>query len=409
LLVQEIALKTGWNIFSVGLQPQNSALYDLSQKLINNASLVKIQDEAGNSMENWNIPGSWKNNIGNISVTEGYKIKVKRNDTLEISGTPVEYPIPIPLKKGWNIAGYPQQTGFSGMNLVQQLADKGTLIKVQDEGGNSIENWGVFGSWKNNIGSFMAGEGYKIKVSADDTLWIYESYPKSSAVLPEIVATSHFVPVFKGNGMDHMNINLVGLPVNILQAGDELAIFDGATCVGAVTLMPHHLYSQTASIVTSATDNQGMPGFFDGNPFVLKLWNSEYNQEFKLEPEIVKGTSTFVRNETTVVSLEKYATTGLEGVFSSEQPEINCYPNPFSDEITVEINLFNETGVHVEVLNQLGQQVKNLAAGEQLNRGVHRLIWDGTNAGKSRVAPGIYLIRMKMNDTVYYRKVVYSN
>jgi len=205
-----------------------------------------------------------------------------------------------------------------------------------------------------------------------------------------------------------MNINLVGLPINILQAGDELAIFDGATCVGAVTLMPHHLRNQTVSIVTSATDNQGMPGFFEGNPFVLKLWNAKSHQEFKLDPEIIKGTTTFIRNETTIVSLEKYATTGLDGLFASEQPEINCYPNPFSDEITIEINLFKETEVQVEVLNQLGQLVKYINTGEQLNRGIHRLIWDGTNAGESRVAPGIYLIRMKINDTVYYRKVVYS-
>ena len=406
--VFKVALQTGWNIFSSPICPGSQDMPGLFQPLIENGSLVKIQDESGNSFENWGIFGSWKNNIGSISVTEGYKIKVNRNDTLEVSGTPVKYPYAIPLKAGWNIAGYPQLTDFSGMNLVQQLADKGTLIKVQDEGGNSIENWGIFGSWQNNIGNFMAGEGYKIKVSADDTLWIYENYPKSSVLLPEIIATSHFAPVFNGNGMDHMNINLVGLPINILQVGDELAIFDGATCVGAVTLMPHHLHSQTVSIVTSATDNSGMPGFFEGNPFVLKLWNSENKQEFQLEPEIVKGTSTFIRNETTVASLEKYATTGLDGLFASEQPEINCYPNPFSDEITVEINLFNETGVHIEVLNQLGQQVKNLAVGEQLNRGVHRLIWDGTNAGNGRITSGIYIVRLKIDEVVYYRKVIYS-
>jgi len=279
---------------------------------------------------------------------------------------------------------------------------------VQDEGGNSIEDWGIFGSWKNNIGNFAPGEGFKIKVSADDTLWIYESYPKSSAVLPEIIATSHFTPAFSGNGVDHMNINLVGLHNNIFQAGDELAIFDGATCVGAATLMPHHLESQTISIATSATDNLGMPGFTEGNPFVLKLWNSKNSQEFKLAPEIVKGTSTFIKNETSVVSLEKYTTIGFEGLFASEQPEINCYPNPFNDEITIEINLFKETEVQVEVLNQLGQLVKYINTGEQLNRGIHRLIWDGTNSGRVQVAPGIYLIRMKLNDTVYYSKVIYS-
>lgn len=407
-ICQTLQLSAGWNIFSVSAIPVSANIVNVFQPMINSNSLVKIQDEEGNSLEDWGIFGGWQNYIGNISPSEGYKIKLGKNDNLEVCGVPVKYPYAISLKSGWNIIGYPQTNSVDGIELVQQLIDRRTLVKIQDEVGNSIEDWGIFGSWQNNIGNFMPGEGYNIKVSADDTLWIYESYPKSSAVLPVIVSTSHFAPVFNGNGMDHMNINLVGLPVNILQAGDELAIFDGATCVGAVTLMPHHLRSQTVSIVTSATDNQGMPGFFDGNPFVLKLWNAKNHQEFKLEPEIVKGTSTFIRNETTIASLEKYATTGLDGLFASEQPEIHCYPNPFSDEITVEISLFDETEVHVEVLNQLGQQVKTLAAGEQLNRGVHRLIWDGTNAGKSRVAPGIYLIRMKIDDTVYYRKLIYS-
>lgn len=79
--------------------------------------------------------------------------------------------------------------------------------------------------------------------------------PKSSSILPEQVATTHFKTGFFGNGIDHMNINLFGLPVNILKSGDELAVFDGQTCVGAITLMPHHLQSQTASIAASAKDN----------------------------------------------------------------------------------------------------------------------------------------------------------
>ena len=405
---QKMKFKFGWNIFSVTNYPEKEDMDSIFQPLITNGSLVKIQDESGSSLEDLGIFGKWKNNIGDVTPTEGYKIKVSKDDTLKVSGTPVEYPYAIPLKKGWNIAGYPQQTDFSGMNLVQQLADKGTLIKVQDEGGNSIEDWGIYGSWQNNIGNFMAGEGYKIKVSADDTLWIYDNYPNSSAILPEFASTTHFKRAFEGYGFDHMNINLVGLHNNIFQAGDELAIFDGATCVGAATLMPHHLESQTISIATSATDNLGMPGFAEGNPFVLKLWNSKNSQEFKIAPEIVKGTSTFIKNETSVVSLEKYTTIGFEGLFASEQPEINCYPNPFNDEITIEINLFKETEVQVEVLNQLGQLVKYINTGEQLNRGSHRLIWDGTNSGRVLVAPGIYLIRMKLNDTVYYSKVIYS-
>jgi flagellar hook assembly protein FlgD len=122
----------------------------------------------------------------------------------------------------------------------------------------------------------------------------------------------------------------------------------------------------------------------------------------------MKGSAVFAKHETTFASLEKYTTTGLDGIFASEQPEINCYPNPFSNEVTVEINLMKDSEVKVEVLNQLGQLVKYINTGEQLNRGIHRLIWDGTNSGKGQAATGIYLIRMKLNEMVYYRKVIYS-
>jgi hypothetical protein len=320
----------------------------------------------------------------------------------------VQYPFAVPLNSGWNIAGFPHQTEYSGLNVIQQLLDRGTLIKVQDEKGNSIEDWGIFGGWQNNIGNFTPGEGFKIKVLAKDTLWIYENYPKSTTILPELVAATHYQTEFEGNGVDHMNINMVGLPVNMLKAGDELAIFDGETCVGAVTLMPHHLKNQSVSIAASASDKQGMPGFAEGNQFSLKLWKSENNRKFALEPEIIKGTSTFTKHETTVASLEKYATTGLDGLPGSATTEINCYPNPFSDEVTIEINLQEDAQVQVEVLNQLGQRVKIITTKQHFTSGVHKLLWNGRNASYGLVSPGIYHLRIEIDDIVIHRKIILS-
>ena len=205
-----------------------------------------------------------------------------------------------------------------------------------------------------------------------------------------------------------MNIHLVGLPINVLNVGDELAIFDGSTCVGAVTIMPRHLQTQTASIAASSRDNQGMPGFAEGNPVTLKLWSSKQNTEFILEPEIVNGTSTFAKYETTFASLEKYAVTGLEGIAELGFTEINCYPNPFSDEVTVEIKLVKDSEVQVEVLNQLGQKVRLLQTGKMLNSGVHRLTWDGKSAENQQVSTGIYHLRIIVEDTILIRKLVYS-
>ncbi|MGE0021073.1 MAG: PKD domain-containing protein [Draconibacterium sp.] len=402
-------LRQGWNIFSVNNIPDSTDLTYVFQPLIDNGSLVKIQDELGNSLEDWGIFGGWTNNIGNSKPDEGYKIKVGLNDSIEICGIPVEYPYAIALRQGWNIIGYPQTTPFDGMeNIVQQLIDIGSLVKVQDELGSSIEDWGIFGGWQNNIGNFNPGEGYKIKVSTQDTLWIYESYTKSSVLLPVLVATTHFKTEFEGNGVDHMNINLVGLPLNVLKAGDELAVFDGTTCVGAVTILPTHLHCQKVSIVASATDNQGMAGFGEGNPIIIKLWNSQNNQEITLEPEIVKGTSIFTKYETTIANLEKYDATGLEAIPESGLPEINCYPNPFRNEVTIELKLAIDSEVEVEVLTQLGQHVKYVTTKQLLSGELHKFTWNGCNANNQQVSPGIYHLKVNINGKVVHKKVVYS-
>lgn len=169
----------GWNLFSVNNLPETTDLKRVFQPWIDKGRLVKIQDEIGNSLENLDIFGGWINSIGDLAPAEGYKIKVSSPDSLVICGKRVQYPYPVPLKQGWNIMGYPQTQAFDGMDhIVKQLIDRNTLVKVQDEKGNSIENLGIFGGWQNNIGNFIPGKGYKIKLSTADTLWIEEVYPK---------------------------------------------------------------------------------------------------------------------------------------------------------------------------------------------------------------------------------------
>jgi len=161
---------------SVRVIPENKDLLNIFQPLIDAGILKKVMDESGNSLEDWGIFGGWQNNIGEINPAKGYKVKVNGNSILVVSGSPVNHPFEIPLKTGWNIIGYPNEVDYNAMNVVQPLIDRGSLVKVQDERGNSIEDWGIFGGWTNNIGNFSQGEGYKIRLNANDTSWINESY-----------------------------------------------------------------------------------------------------------------------------------------------------------------------------------------------------------------------------------------
>jgi uncharacterized protein (TIGR02145 family) len=173
-----IQLIPGWNLFSVNLIPDFPDLKLLFDTLIYNSLMVKIVDESGNTLEDRGEPEGWRNNIGNISLTEGYKIMVTASCGIDIVGMKAEYPIRIPLQTGWNFLSFPGQEIRDGMEVVQQLIDRLTLVKVQDEKGSAIEDLGELGGWRNMIGTFVPGKGYRVKMAAADTLTI------DSVILP---------------------------------------------------------------------------------------------------------------------------------------------------------------------------------------------------------------------------------
>ena len=215
IICNPIVFQPGWNLFSTPVILDKDSVGFNFQSLIDNGSLVKIQDEAGNAFEDLGVfgDGGWDDSqIKPIRPYDGFKIKVSKYDSIQFTGNRFTYPYPIYLNEGWNIIGYPQEMAVSAQEVIQQIIDRGTLVKVQDETGSAIEDLGVFGGWINFIGNFYPGEGYKVKVSARDTLWIYDTYAKSTVIARTKVQPVHFKPDYYGNGVDHMNLNLVDLP-----------------------------------------------------------------------------------------------------------------------------------------------------------------------------------------------------
>lgn len=409
---QVINFTTGWNIISTNLLPFNLVIDSVFQSLISNGSLIKIQDENGNSLENLGIYGEWKNNIGDIELTEGYKVKVSGDDSIQVYGPAmVDYPYAIPLKMGWNIIGYPQIKTFDGLDVMQELIARNSLIKVQDKAGNSIEDLGVYGGWNNTIGDFEAGEGYKIKVSGDDTLWISDSYPKSASLQPALDMATHFIPAYKGNGTDHMNIHLVNLTESGIIEGDEIGVFDGNICVGSAKVniqgSTFKVQHSVVNIPVSAADGNSIKnGYTAGNTVTVKLYRNGDEHPLAIEP-LNKRKPTFEIGGSLFVQLN--LTTEIKRLPIQEGTGIKCYPNPFNDEITIEINLVIESEVEAKVLNQSGQQVKIVTSKRLFPKGMHNFVWNGKNMNNQPVTPGIYHLRMKINDDVFLQKIVLLN
>ena len=381
---------TGWNIISTYVVPATVNLKEIFQPLIDSGNLKKVMDEAGKTIENFGIFGGWINNIGNLAITKGYKVNLGAGATLSLEGVPVELPLDITLSTGWNIISYPCPTSQDGKALFQPLINAGKLIKVMDESGKAIENFGIFGGWRNNIGNFTPGKGYKVNVASNCTLTIPANPTKAIADVQEVLASCYFTKVFVGNGTDHMNISLFDLQASGLQVGDEIGIFDGRYCVGAATIGNEQLRSGCISIPASANDGIGtaVNGFSTGNPIILQLYRG--NQSYKIGMETLAGIQSFETNGSVFVKVSVSHIPVYQ--IDKEPDQFSCYPNPFKDEMTIEIKNSVETVVEVAIHNLLGQKIKSLYKGS--NKGELMLKWNGTNDSGNKVSQGVYLCKM---------------
>lgn len=80
-------------------------------------------------------------------------------------------------------------------------------------------------------------------------------------------------------------------------------------------------------------------------------------------------------------------------------------PNPFNPETRLSFNLGDESDVVLEVINILGQKIRNLVE-ERLPSGDYQVIWDGTDDEGRQSASGIYFYRLRAGDFTQTRKMV---
>ncbi|MBW8332469.1 MAG: fibronectin type III domain-containing protein [Prolixibacteraceae bacterium] len=352
---QTIPLKKGYNMMSTFVTAQNPLACDVTQSLADAGYLIKLQDEAGNSLEDWGTFGGWVNNVGSIKDTEGYKIKVSDNCSLQLTGRPIALPLDIPLRSGWNIISFPRTDLVDAMNIIQPLIDQNKLIKVQDESGNSIEDWGIFGGWKNGIGYFIPGKAYKVKMTSDAILTIQENYLKSVLILANLEEPEYFTTEVEGNGSDHVNINVVGLREAGISAGDELAAFDGNLCVGVFKITGNNAIDGSAALVASVSSgNQANDGFTEGHAIQLIAWNKLTGAESKVQSDVISGQMKYIKNSSVLLKA-KTLTTGISN--SNDISTIDVFPNPSHGKVTVRFSSIPDAGSRIDILDVSGRKV----------------------------------------------------
>ena len=69
------------------------------------------------------------------------------------------------------------------------------------------------------------------------------------------------------------------------------------------------------------------------------------------------------------------------------------YPNPFNPETKINFAIPEAGQVTLHVYSQTGQLVKKLV-GQELQAGRHQIHWNGTNSSGNKVANGVYIYRV---------------
>jgi hypothetical protein len=401
-ITQSISLNIGWNIISANVIPANLDMMAIFQPLITAGKLKKVMDEAGNTLENFGVFGGWTNNIGNMDLDRGYKVNVTGPVVLDLQGPPVALPQEISLNVGWNIIGYPTNQILDAMTIFQPLIDATKLKKVMDEAGSTLEDFGFFGGWTNNIGNLVPNKGYKVNMTSAGTLVIPANGTKLAVVPPEIIPSTHFQKIYRGNGTDHATINLVDLAKSGLKVGDEIGIFDGELCVGAAQIGSEQLTRNSISI--SASCNDGLASYTNGytpqNPISLRLFRN--NKEYLIQPDLQNNSSNiFEKGESMFAVVHAELATGLSEF--TQPVSIKCYPNPFKEQVNIELNYPMNQKLEVKIFDIAGKLIRILYEGNSFTGTT--LIWDGKNEEGVKLSSGSYFI--KANNTV--EKVVLSH
>ena len=171
---QQIVFPANWSIFSTYLQPLQANIESVLYPVITNVLLAK--DWAGAVY--WPIFGV--NQIGDLTIGQGYQAKLTMSDTLLIDGRILQPDtIDINIPANWSILGYLRTTPAPVVDMLLPIQNNISVVK--DWNGQAY--WPQYGV--NLIGDMQPGQGYQIKMLNGDLL----TYP-ANAVLPTLVTSS---------------------------------------------------------------------------------------------------------------------------------------------------------------------------------------------------------------------------
>jgi hypothetical protein len=145
---------------------------------------------------------------------------------------------------------------------------------------------------------------------------------------------------------------------------------------------------------------------FDGQEVVLVDPAAGTTHDLRDTPSVTIRPDEGPRSLRLLVGSSDYVETKQRVALPSDLQFLPNYPNPFSDQTTLEYVLPDPATVRLAVYDVLGRQVRVLVD-ERQEAGRHTVQWNGHDESGRRMASGMYLARLIVGETTKVRKMTF--
>ncbi len=395
ICTDEMYLTEEWNWISFNVHPDDTSIESVFGVLGDDVYQVKNQTQSV-SYEN----GIWIGNLLEIADGEGYLVYMNNSSDFSLIGIAIDYCTnPIYLTENWNWIAYTAQEPESLSVALSSIQENVMQIKNQTQ---SAIYWN--GVWYGNLTLMEPCVGYKIQMSAEDTL---------------------FYTVLGGwNGETKQDevMNRESVPENwVLMSGTRSNMV-------VIAETPYGLRTTTYALHIGVFDDEGncrsigVKQNLEGNDFwyftivgneevaekkelYFKIYDKDAGKTYRSEETILFA------NNTTLGSPDKPIKITFAPEFTDEQvvPTVfglyQNYPNPFNPKTKIEYQLPKDTQVEISIYNIRGEKVRTLV-NEKKKAGYHNVIWNGIDDRNRELSSGVYLYRIKTDGYSAIKKML---
>ena len=376
----DVALEEGANLISLYALGDDSSVSGVFDGL-GDAAIGVI----GESVVSGYFDGTWIGSLQEVSLEDGYWVKVNADATLDVDGTPSseQWNLLYSLNEGNNLISYPYDVGQDLDGI-----DATGLLGLSGEGVAAIN---IGGTWYGSLNGFEGGSGYWF-VTTGDMDFNYNE-PSSDALSREIAHnTLPQVPVeyayTQSTRQSFFFVEDITIDGQGLDNNDWIIAYNGDVVVGARQWSG----SYTDIPAMGHDNNTATAGYGDsGDNITFKVY--DVSEDRMVDVSVTDGSTSWINNGLTVISMS-------DSVLPTEVTLGSAYPNPFNPSTSFMYDISSDMNVSIAIYDIKGRMITELVNGIH-GQGQYQATW---NADIN--ASGVYFVQMVAGSTVKTQKLM---